>query len=250
MKEKLIKTFLWILAIALVGLLVISYFTLRGQARYSVYPYLTTINIRHDRKSKDLLPEELIISQLPLDLKDSTLQAVNTEMLEETLKEKIPFIKSVDAYVSPSDHRLNISVVGRKPVLRLFTSGGSYFLDEEGNTLATKGGVAVYLPVIKIDHLNDEIQKEVLMPLAHFLHKNEKWYAFFGMIEVLPDYKIHFYPRVGDYIFETIGADHLEDDFEKIPIFYNKIVPQVGANKYRLVKLSYDNQIVCQKNTK
>lgn len=246
MKKALIRILSWLVALVLLGALLTSYFLMKGQARYSSVPSRTHINIKHSGNSSELLPEEVIIKSLPFDIKDSTSQAINTEEVEYTLMDKIPFIKKVDAYVSPASRRLNIDIVGKKPILRYFDAHGSYFLDEEGYPLSTKGGVAVYLPVVKVVNDSEEIQNEVLLPLAHFFQKNEEWYSFFGLIEVVSTHEVRFYPRVGDYVFETIGVENLEEDLKKIELFYKKIVPQVGANKYQLVKLSYDNQIVCK----
>lgn len=55
---------------------------------------------------------------------------------------------------------------------------------------------------------------------------------------------------MGTVVFELHGLETLEQDLAKIPVYYNKIEPQVGTNKYSLVKLSYDNQIVCVKREK
>lgn len=246
MKKVVIKILQWILAIALLGGLCASYLMMKGQARYSVVPSQTHINVHHPNKTEELLPEEVIIKQLPFDIADNNLQPINTEEVETALKTNIPFIKSVNAYISPEEHQLNIDITGRKPILRFFNSDKSYFLDEDGDYLPTSGGVAVYLPIVRLSQDSEEVRHDVLLPLAQYLQEHDEWYSFFGMIEILSPTKVHFYPRVGDVIFETIGVQNLDKDLDKIKIFYKDIVPQVGANKYALVKLSFDNQIVCK----
>lgn len=246
MKKTIIIILKWILALVLLGGLGASYFLMKGQARYSVVPKLTHIDVHHPSKSEELLPKEVIIKHLPFNIEDEKLQAINTEDVETALKSNIPFIKSVNAYISPEEHQLNIDITGRKPILRFFNSDKSYFLDEDGDYLSTNSGVAVYLPIVKLSKDDEEMRKEVLLPLAQYLQEHDEWYSFFGLIEVFSPSKIHFYPRVGDYVFETIGVQNLDEDLDKIKIFYKEIVPQVGANKYGLIKLSFDNQIVCK----
>ena len=246
MKKIIGKIALWVLTIALVIGLIATYFMMKGQSRYSAVPSETQINIHHLGPTKGLIPKDLIKKHLPFNLQDSTLQAINTQEVEDKLLAEIPFIKEVNAYVSPADHTLNIDISGRTPILRCYAGNLSYFLDDEGNLLPTNGGVSVYLPIVQVNQLNDEIRNEVLLPLANFLQDHSKWYSFFGMIQVISTHQIHFYPRVGSFVFETIGVENLEEDFDKIELFYKKIVPQVGSNKYQLIKLSYRNQIVCQ----
>lgn len=246
MKRIVGKIVLWLLTLSLVIALITTYFMMKGQARYSAVPSETQIDIQHSGPTKGLIPTELIKTHLPYNLQDSTLQAINTQEVEDKLLEEIPFIKSVNAYVSPADHTLHIDISGRTPILRCYLGNLSYFLDDEGNLLPTNGGVSVYLPIIQVNQLNDEIRNEVLLPLANFLQEHSEWYSFFGMIQVFSTHQIHFYPRVGSFVFETIGVQNLEDDLDKIELFYKKIVHQVGSNKYQLIKLSYRNQIVCQ----
>ena len=42
--------------------------------------------------------------------------------------------------------------------------------------------------------------------------------------------------------------DNLDEKFEKINIFYKKIVPAKGWNTYRTVNVKFKNQIICDKS--
>ena len=113
--------------------------------------------------------------------------------------------------------------------------------------MRTKVGVSVYLPIVRAHQVDSITLKQTLLPLSQFMQTHEDWASFFSVIELKEGNRLHFYPRVGDYIFEVLGTTNLEEDLEKIHTFYNKIVPQVGANRYQLVKLSYSGQIVCKR---
>lgn len=245
MKSKLLRVFLWILALSILGVLLFSYFALKGQSRYAIQPNLTRIVIKGE--GDDFLQTQDIISVLPLDITDTVPQPIRLADVEHALSEKIPYAREVNAFVSPTTHKMTIQVRSRKPILRYFSDSGSFFLDDEGKPMQTKPGVSVYVPVVRASQLDDESIEKILFPLAQFLQKHEEWRTFFSLIELNSPTQLHFYPRVGDYIFEVRGVEHLEEDLGKIKVFYDKIVPQVGSNRYQLIKLSYKGQIVCKR---
>lgn len=246
MKHKLVQSLLWLLALALLGGLVFGYIALRGHARYAVQPNLTRVMVKGMEEDAFLRKDD-VMAVLPVSIKDTLPQSISLSEIEHSIKSQIPYAKRVNAYVSPTNHQMTIRVDSRRPTLRLFTNDGAFYLDDEGKAMRTKSGVSIYIPVVKADHVDSLTIQNTLFPLAQFLREHDEWNTFFSFIELKEGNRIHLYPRVGDYIFEVLGTSTLEQDLPKIHIFYNKIVPKVGANHYQLVKLSYNKQIVCKR---
>lgn len=246
MKRKLLHFFLWLLAIALLGGLVFGYIALQGHARYAVQPNLTRIKVVGMEKDAFLKRDD-VMAVLPVSIKDTLPQPISLSEVERSIKSQIPYAKKVNAYVSPTNHQMTVKVDSRRPILRFYTNDGAFYLDDEGTAMRTKSGVSVYVPVAKASHVDSLTIQNTLYPLAKFLSEHDEWNTFFSFIELKEGNRIHLYPRVGDYIFEVLGTSTLEEDLPKIHTFYNKIVPQVGANHYQLIKLSYNNQIVCKR---
>lgn len=249
MKRKLLQFFLWFIALSMLGGLVFAYIALRGHSRYAIQPNLTRVKIVGVDEDAFLKRED-IMAVLPISLKDTLPQPLSLSEVERSIKSQIPYAKKVSAFVSPTNHQMTVKVDSRRPILRLYTNDGAFYLDDEGTAMRTKSGVSIYIPVVKVDHADSLTIRNTLFPLAQFLSEHDEWNTFFSMIEVKGDNRIHFYPRVGDYIFEVLGTSTLAEDLPKIHTFYTKIVPQVGANHYQLVKLSYDKQIVCKRRQK
>ncbi len=245
MKRKLLNILLWLLAIGVFGTLIFAFVSLQGQTRYAVQPNLTRIEIRGVQEG-DFLKKEDIIKVLPIDFRDTLLHPIILTNIEEDIQRQLPYVKRANAYVSPTNHQMTIHIDSRKPILRYFTPMGAYYLDDEGIPMQTKAGVSIYVPAVTTTQADSVTIKETLYPLAQFLDEHKEWQTFFSLIEIKNSNCIHFYPRVGDYIFEVKGVNNLAKELPKIGIFYNKIVPKVGANKYQLIKLSYSGQIVCK----
>ncbi len=233
-------------ATLLLTLLLGSYLLSRGQARFAVYPYKTHISILGGTEESSFLRQSEIIDLLPFSTKDSTSMPIRTEWLEQTLLHEIPYVRSACAYVSPSTRTLNITILERTPIIRYYRGGETYFMDDEGVTIRGRIGSAAYVP-IAMGNLNDSILHSTLYPLATHLHASKDYRHFFSLIDIVSERKVHLYPRVGDYIFELHGLDTIDEDLDKIPIFYKKILPKTGTNHYKLIKLSYKDQIVCQR---
>ena len=59
--------------------------------------------------------------------------------------------------------------------------------------------------------------------------------------------EIELIPRVGNHII-LLGSDEgLEAKFEKLMLFYQKGVQQIGWNQYSTINLKYKDQLVCLK---
>lgn len=244
-KKRLLQILLWLLALALLGVLVFSYIGMRGRARYIVQPNRTRVIVKGSEKG--FLDKEDVTQFLPLNITDTSLVAVDLTGIEDHVAHQIPYVKWVNAYISPASNQLTVQVESRKPVLRYFSNRGSFYLDDEGNPMPTKVGVSVYLPTVRAEVVDSVTLQHTLIPLSQFMQQHEEWASFFSIIELKEGNRLHLYPRVGDYIFEVLGAQNLSEELPKIHTFYNKIVPQVGANRYKLIKLSYEGQIVCKK---
>ncbi len=53
-------------------------------------------------------------------------------------------------------------------------------------------------------------------------------------------------PTIGETKIEFGRPMNIEKKFEKLSVFYTRIIPAEGWNKYTTVKLRFKNQIVCE----
>lgn len=245
-KQRVIQSLLLIAAGVLVLILIGSYPLSRRQARFAVFPYKTRVNILGGSQESSFLRQTEVTDLLPFSLTDSSSMPIRTAHLEQELVREIPYVRYACAYVSPATRTLNINILERTPIIRFYRDGQTYFMDDEGISIRGRVGSAAYVPVA-IGMLTDSIVQSTLYPLATYLHESKEYRHFFSLIDIVSERKVHLYPRVGDYIFELHGLGTLEEDLSKIPIFYEKILPQTGTNQYRLIKLSYKDQIICQR---
>lgn len=247
--KKLIHKLLWyslmmLAVVALVGAFLLSVSHSKSNNNSIIIPNKTEVSYQGWGRNNILSQKELL-SYLPFNYNDTTPQKVDLLQVEPYMLGKTPYLKGVVAYISPANQSLHIHVAEREPVLTYFNAGGAFFLDQDGKLLPLRAGATTNVPLVT-GNLYDPDSQHAALRLATYLSDQSQWHDFFGSIHVVSSHQILLYPRIGDFIFEIDGVDNLEEELEKVQIFYKKILPKVGVEKYQYIKLSYNNQIVCK----
>lgn len=161
---------------------------------------------------------------------------------------KNPFVKAVTAYKTAGNH-MCVIIEQRLPLLRVIAENGEdYYVDENGYPMNASGYVADL--AVATGDIDKNFTKKNLVALGLFLRNNAFWNDQIEQINVTSDKKIELVPRVGDQIIRFGTADNLEKKFRNLMVFYQKVMPEVGWNKYKTIDVSLRNQIVCKKREK
>ena len=54
-------------------------------------------------------------------------------------------------------------------------------------------------------------------------------------------------PRVGRHLLEIGSADNVGEKLDRLMHFYRKGLDEIGWNKYSVISVAYDGQVVCRK---
>lgn len=183
------------------------------------------------------------------------------------LEEKIgknSAIKDVQVYKTV-DGQLHIEVKQRRPIIRVFSKGESYYLDEHGNLMLWTAKYTSRLPVVSgyinepynkrypfnYANLHDTLQPKTrlddIYKLAKYIDNSPFWKAQIEQIYVNKVYDLELVPKVGNHKIVFGGVENLESKFEKLMIFYKKGLSKTGWNEYSVINLKYKDQVVCTK---
>lgn len=247
MKQRL-KHIVVILGVLLMCAAFVASYLVASPQKYEegnkIIPSKTSVEISHEAEQAFVTPAD-VLSLLNLSIKDTVLRSVDTRKLEQELIEKSPYIKSATAYVAPQSHSLQIELEERQPLMALYYGEKASYIDAEGIIFPNRKGAA-YVPVVT-GNISEKTAQTYLLDLAHYLEEHKKWRNFFGSIHVVSEKEIYLYPRVGEFVFCISPKIDFDEQLGKVDIFYEKILPRTGVNKYSVVNLSYRNQIVCTK---
>jgi len=171
-------------------------------------------------------------------------------------------LKVAEAYMT-IDGILHVYADQRTPVMRVIPdNGGDFFIDEEGVVVRKRnlytprlhvvgGNINISSSMLEgVSVLDTSIKHTVLKDIYHFveyINDDDFWSAQIDQIYVDNNDEIDLIPRVGNQRVHLGSTDDFRSKLRKLEAFYDKVLPEVGWNKYSVIDLEYKDQIVCKK---
>jgi cell division protein FtsQ len=200
-----------------------------------------------DSLEKKLLTEKSIVDYLTkaklYPLKKKWVD-INTYKIEEALL-KNEIIESAEVIRLVSG-KITISISQKMPVLRVFSSSGSYYVDKTGRTMSAPLGQAIHVPVAS-GNIEKSFAVSELYNFALFLQNDAFWNDQITQIYVRTKSDIEIIPRVGSHHILLGSLDDFESKLKRLRLFYEQVIPKMGWEKYSVINLKFRNQIVCTK---
>jgi len=162
--------------------------------------------------------------------------------MEEVI-EANKMVKRAQVYLTV-DGKLTSKIIQRKPIGRIEGSS-KFYLDDEGKRMPFSSSHSARVPIItgKITGKGLEDVYEILkfINADDFLRKN-----VIGIhIAEEEIYQLKF--RMEHFVVNLGGIDNLEGKFKKFKAFYSKADKDETLDKYAMVNLEFNNQVVCTK---
>ena len=186
------------------------------------------------------------------------LDSIDLIKVEKAIDSRSAVLKS-QAYVT-RDSILNITVTQRRPVVRFQKKDGGFYADAEGYIFPLQSSYASYVQVIdghiplaansgyKGD-IADPQEKEwfrKVMSIVNYMESSKVWKGKIVQISVMENGELVLIPREGNERFLFGQPDGLKEKFSKMEKYYTTIIPAKGSEKYKVVDVRFDRQIVCK----
>lgn len=195
-----------------------------------------------------------------LDILNGTGKILGSKMADlnirkmEFLTEKNPWVSSADIFLD-NNQVLQVKIIERQPVARVFSlQGSSFYVDSGARRLPLSEKLSARVPVFtgfpsdrdKLAH-PDSLLLADIVTLGNFIGSDSFWMAHIAQIEVTPTSTFELIPVIGDHIVVLGGIDELEKKFKNLNTFYQNAWLQNGINTYEKLDLQYKNQVVAIK---
>jgi cell division protein FtsQ len=151
---------------------------------------------------------------------------------------------------------LVVKVELRRPIARLVQEDGpDAYIAEDGMVMPVSENFATRVLIISgsyvktilgQENLNNFDEGKQLMTMIEFINQDGFWRAQASQLDINSKGKVYIIPQVTSQIVEFGKPENIEDKFFKLKVFYKKILPQMGWNKYERVSLEYDGQVVAE----
>ncbi|WP_165040931.1 cell division protein FtsQ/DivIB [Dysgonomonas sp. ZJ709] len=185
------------------------------------------------------------VNEKGLNPKGKPLKDINTDSLEHVILNN-QLIKAAQAYVT-NNGAIRVTIQERKPILRIIpNTGESYYIDNDGNKMPLSKNFTAYLPIAS-GAIKEDFAKGDLYNFTLFLRNDNFWNAQIEQIVVLPNDEIKLIPRVGDQQILMGQLNDYKEKLDKLMTFYKKGLNETGWNKYSVINLKYNKQVVCTK---
>ena len=168
--------------------------------------------------------------------------SVHSQALEFELN-KIELVKNSDVFVDVNGSML-INIEQRKPIAR-FLDNKSY-LDEDGLIMPKSKYYSARVPVIR-GYTNTQDQLSLIYKLSNYIN-NDKFLSQ-SATEILIDSNSNFSIKLRDYRFKILigQLNNLDLKIKNFKAFYINASANQILNKYSVINLQFDNQVVCVK---
>jgi cell division protein FtsQ len=218
-------------------------------------------------KSDTLISQEDIADLLKIkghSLRGQELGMINFEKIEYDISRQ-PYVQHTAVYHS-LDGVINIDIIQRQPILRIFNKKNeSFYLDASGTILPVNPAFSARVlvangnidePFIRnINYLQDTVRLQDslkyggtlinLFKLSTFINDDKFLKAQFQQVYVDKTGEFELFPRVGNHIIVFGNTDDIGGKFQKLLIFYKKGLNVTGWNKYQVINIKYKDQVIC-----
>ena len=183
-------------------------------------------------------------------IKGKPMKEFDLKKMEDGL-EMDPWIQNAELYFD-NNRELQVKVVEKEPVARIFTSTGtSFYIDSTLHRMPLNEKFTPRLPVFtdfpsdkKWLHGKDSAMMKEIKDISLFLLQDSFWMAEIDQVDINPAREFEMIPKVGNHKVVFGNGEEIAVKFRKLFIFYNDVLNKTGWNTYSVVNISYHNQVV------
>ena len=179
------------------------------------------------------------------------LDEINSEVIEKEV-EKNPAVLKAEVYkVVAKDTTsykgiLTVRVKHRRPVVRIMSESGSYYLDKFGNKIPISTSYTANV-LVATGYFTEKYAKKQLLPFILFVENDEFWKAQIEQVQIEKNGDVILTPLVGDQIIELGKLTDFREKLRNMKAFYSQVLANNNWNKYDRISLKFKNQVVAKR---
>ncbi len=182
-------------------------------------------------------------------MKGQKLKTFDLQQLEELLERNL-WIRNAELFFDNNDV-LHADITEREPVARVFREAGeSFYVDDLGEQLPVTTDQIARVPVFTsfpneavATKQKDSVLQQQVKELGRFILKNDFWMAQIDQVNI-NNYEFELVPKLGNHVILLGDATNMEAKFNRLLLFYKKVMAKTGWNFYSALDVRYDKQLV------
>jgi len=184
---------------------------------------------------------------------------IETSHIEKLLS-KNPFIDEVDSYLTLNG-KLLINIKEKEPIIRIYDKNkGGFYIDNYGDIFPVS---SQYSPRVLIangyineeantnsniyDTIYDNTVFQELFFLTKLINQNSLLEAQINQIYVNSKGEYDLIPELGNHLVQLGTLNDIQNKLQNLEGYYRKNLKSSDWDKYKIINLTYKDQIVCTK---
>lgn len=205
---------------------------------------ITEIEVVFQENQPLFLTETMVnklLIQSESDLLKKAKSKINLYDIEQNIK-KNKMMESAEVFYTPAG-TLQVNVTQRVPIARIQTNSNSYYLDRKGEVMPLSSNYSARVPLVTGVNSKAE-EKECFVLIKKFVKDSFYKKQIIGIHrKANGDYLLN--TRIGNHKVLFGKLENIDLKMKKLKVFYKKEWDSETLNKYRLINLKYDKQVVC-----
>ncbi len=238
------------LAVALALMAFLSFAIIERQASH-LQRVSIKIKTRDDNKYLISKKEvrQLLADELGFDLSIAKVKQIDLYRLEKRL-EADDRVNRAEIFIDKRN-RMTIGIIQNLPIVRVHVNGGDdYYLDADGSKVSkteqlrvpvVTGAVDKYRPDFKD---RKESNLNYVLTLSRMLYEDDFLNGLVGQVEIDENDEIVLVPIMGRKKINLGPQEGLDEKIYKLKKYYEKGIKNIGIDRFDLLDLQYDGQIV------
>ncbi|MBC7887250.1 MAG: hypothetical protein H7Z13_05130 [Ferruginibacter sp.] len=177
----------------------------------------------------------------------------NLKAMEKALQ-KNTWVKNAQLFFD-NNERLQVNVLEREPVARVFTAtGNTFYVDSSCAMLPLSEKFSARLPVFTnfpsdkkvLLKADSNLLKEILT-ISMAIREDSFDMAMIDQVDITARRTFEMIPKFGNTIIVFGDAKNTAEKLRKLRLFYKEVVVKAGWNKYSEINVQYKNQVVAKR---
>lgn len=190
---------------------------------------------------------ETELSRYPEQIKGTPVHNLDTRKIEKYLS-SISNFERVDCMIN-SDNHLLVEARPLEPVMRVFDTGKSYYINREGKRIEAKAEFFTDVPVV-CGSFNNKFTAKKVLPLVRYLNSDPKLANIVSMIVARDERNLILVPRIKGHVINFGDTTRMQEKSRNLFLFYRKVMPHKGWMEYDTISVKFRGQIVATRRDK
>ncbi len=158
-------------------------------------------------------------------------------------------VANADLYVDKK-MVLHVDIKQKTPIVRVMTSGASYYIDQHGDYVPVSGhtvrvpvvtgAVDAYVPNYQMDQGHN---LNAVLKIAQLIEADDFLKSLVEQINITEENKIVIAPKMGRNKIKIGDITNIEDKLYRLKVFYSKAISKYGIDKFSELDLQYDGKV-------